>query len=492
MSFREGFLWGGATAANQFEGGYLEDGKGLSTADVMTNGSHTQPRRITYTMPDGTKGSQGAFPYDSIPDEATLEVHDDEYYPSHVAIDFYHNYKEDIAMFAQMGFNCFRMSINWGRIYPNGDDATPNEKGLEFYDKVFDELLKYNIEPVVTISHYETPLALANKYGGWLDRRVIGFYENYCRTIFTRYKDKVKYWMTFNEINIMDHMPVFAGGVRKADAQSKAQGAFHQFLASASAVKMGHEINPDFKIGMMTAYGSTYSLTCNPDDEILLMKSDQNRHFFSDVQCRGEYPAYKLKEYERTGVKLDIRDGDLELLKEGTVDYIGFSYYSSSVVTADESKKVTDGNMSTSVINPYLKASDWGWQIDPKGLRLALNRLQERYNLPLFIVENGLGALDTVEEDGSINDDYRIEYLAQHVAAMKTAVEEDGVNLMGFTPWGCIDLVSAGTGEMRKRYGFIYVDKNDDGSGPMTRSPKKSFYWYKKVIATNGEDISND
>ena len=492
MSFREGFLWGGATAANQFEGGYLEDGKGLSTADVMTNGSHTQPRRITYTMPDGTKGSQGAFPYESIPDEATLEVHEGEYYPSHVAIDFYHHYKEDIAMFAQMGFNCFRMSINWGRIYPNGDDATPNEKGLEFYDKVFDELLKYNIEPVVTISHYETPLALANKYGGWLDRRVIGFYENYCRTIFTRYKDKVKYWMTFNEINIMDHMPVFAGGVRKADAQSKAQGAFHQFLASASAVKMGHEINPDFKIGMMTAYGSTYSLTCNPDDEILLMKSDQNRHFFSDVQCRGEYPAYKLKEYERTGVKLDIQEGDLELLKEGTVDYIGFSYYSSSVVTADESKKVTDGNMSTSVINPYLKASDWGWQIDPKGLRLALNRLQERYNLPLFIVENGLGALDTVEEDGSINDDYRIDYLAQHVTAMKTAVEEDGVDLMGFTPWGCIDLVSAGTGEMRKRYGFIYVDKNDDGSGPMTRSPKKSFYWYKKVIATNGEDISND
>ncbi len=290
----------------------------------------------------------------------------------------------------------------------------------------------------------------------------------------------------------MDHMPVFAGGVRKADAQSKAQGAFHQFLASASAVKMGHEINPEFKIGMMTAYGSTYSLTCNPDDELLLMKSDQQRHFFSDVQCRGEYPAYKLKEYERKGIKLDIHEGDLELLKEGTVDYIGFSYYSSSVVTADESKKVTDGNMSTSVINPYLKASDWGWQIDPKGLRLALNRLQERYNLPLFIVENGLGALDTVEADGSINDDYRIDYLAQHIDAMRTAVEEDGVDLFGYTPWGCIDLVSAGTGEMRKRYGFIYVDKYDDGTGPMTRSPKKSFYWYKKVIASNGTDTSND
>ncbi len=492
MSFRKDFLWGGATAANQFEGGYLEDGKGLSTADVMTNGSHKEPRRITYTMPNGEKKSQGAFPYDSIPSEAVLECHEGEYYPSHQAIDFYHHYKEDIAMFAQMGFKCFRMSINWARIFPNGDDATPNEAGLEFYDKVFDELLKYDIEPVVTISHYETPLALTNKYGGWLDRKVIGFYEKYCETIFTRYKDKVKYWMTFNEINIMDHMPVFAGGVLQADVQSKAQGVFHQFLASASAVKMGHAINPDFQIGMMTAYGSTYSLTCNPDDEILLMKNDQQRHFFSDVQCRGFYPAYKLKEYERNGVKLDIRDGDLELLKEGTVDYIGFSYYSSSVVTTDETKKVTDGNMSTSVLNPYLKASDWGWQIDPKGLRLAMNRLQERYNLPLFVVENGLGALDVVEEDGSINDDYRIDYLAQHIAQMKVAVEEDGVDLMGYTSWGCIDLVSAGTGEMRKRYGYIYVDKNDDGSGPLTRSPKKSFYWYKKVIDTNGEDLSND
>ncbi|GKX67533.1 family 1 glycosylhydrolase [Inconstantimicrobium mannanitabidum] len=490
MAFRKDFLWGGATAANQFEGAYLEDGKGLSTADVMTNGSHKSSRRITYTMPDGTKKSQTVLPFQSIPEGAILECHEGEYYPSHQAIDFYHNYKEDIALFAEMGFKCFRLSINWARIFPNGDDAVPNEKGLEFYDNVFDELLKYGIEPVVTISHYETPLALANNYGGWLDRRVIDFYVNYCNTIFNRYKNKVKYWMTFNEINIMDFMPVFAGGVTKSDAKSKAQAVYHQFLGSAKVVQSGHKINPEFKIGMMTAYGSTYALSCNTEDELLLMKSDQQRHFFSDVQCRGVYPQYKLKEYERLGIKLDKQEGDDEILKNGTVDYIGFSYYSSSVVSTDESKRVTDGNMSTSILNPYLKSTDWGWQIDPTGLRLALNRLQERYNLPLFIVENGMGAIDKVEADGSVHDDYRIEYLARHIEAMKKAVEEDGVNLMGFTPWGCIDLVSAGTGEMRKRYGFIYVDKNDDGNGPLTRSKKDSFDWYKKVISSNGEDVS--
>ncbi|PJI06935.1 MULTISPECIES: 6-phospho-beta-glucosidase [Clostridium] len=489
MSFRKDFLWGGATAANQFEGAYLEDGKGLSTADIMTNGSHTSSRRITYTMPDGTKKSQSTFPFKSIPDGAVLECHEGEYYPSHQAIDFYHHYKEDIALFAEMGFNCFRLSINWARIFPNGDDEVPNEKGLQFYDNVFDELLKYNIEPVVTISHYETPLGLTNKYGGWLDRKVIDFYVRYCETIFNRYKNKVKYWMTFNEINIIDFMPTFGAGLIKDDAKSKAQAVYHQFLASAKVVKLGHKINPDFQIGMMTAYGSTYALTCNPEDELKLMKADQERHFFSDVQCRGFYPQYKLKEYERLGIKLEKQDGDDELLRTGTVDYIGFSYYSSSVVTTDKSKTVTDGNMSTSVLNPYLKATDWGWQIDPVGLRLALNRLQERYNLPLFVVENGMGALDKVEEDGSIHDDYRIDYLAKHIEAMKKAVEEDGVDLMGYTPWGCIDLVSAGTGEMRKRYGFIYVDKNDDGNGPLTRSRKDSFYWYKKVIETNGENL---
>jgi len=489
MAFPKNFLWGGATAANQFEGAYDEDGKGLSTADVMTNGSHTVSRRLTYTLPDGSKHSQTINPWTDIPAGAVCEVHEGEYYPSHQAIDFYHHYKEDIALFAEMGFNCFRLSINWARIYPNGDDEKPNEKGLEFYDRVFDECLKYGIEPVVTISHYETPLALSNKYGGWLDRRCIDFYVKYCETIFNRYKNKVKYWMTFNEINIMGFMPMFAGGVLKADDQSKAQAVYHQFVASAKAVILGHKINPDFKIGMMTAYGSTYAMTCNPEDELLAMKTNQDRHFYSDVQVRGYYPNYKLKEYERKGIVLEKQPDDDEILKEGVVDYIGYSYYSSAVVSCDTSQKTTDANMSTSFLNPYLKASDWGWQIDPTGLRLAMNRLQERYNIPQFIVENGLGALDKVEEDGSIHDDYRIDYLREHIKAMKAGIEEDGVELMGYTPWGCIDLVSAGTGEMRKRYGFIYVDKHDDGSGPLTRRKKDSFYWYKKVIASNGEEL---
>ena len=492
MSLPKGFLWGGATAANQFEGGYLDDGKGLSTADVVTAGSHTVSRRITYTMPDGTKGTQAIMPYSNLPKEAVCDVQEGYYYPSHVGIDFYHHYKEDIALFAEMGFKCFRLSINWARIFPNGDDETPNPKGIEFYHRVFDELHKYNIEPVVTISHYETPLALTKKYGGWLDRKVIDFYINYCKTIFNEYKGKVKYWMTFNEINIMGMLPFFAGGVVESSPQAKTQAVHHQFVASAKVVKMAHEIDPENKVGLMVAYGATYGYSCNPDDQILAMEDTRKRHFYSDVQCRGYYPAYKLKEYEREGVVLDITEEDRQVLKEGCVDYLGFSYYSSSCVSSTPVGEDTGGNFSFGVKNPYIKASDWGWQIDGKGLRIALNTLWERYQKPVFIVENGLGAVDQVEADGSINDDYRIEYLKEHIEQMDKAVNEDGVDLIGYTPWGCIDLVSAGTGEMKKRYGFIYVDRDDQGNGTLKRSKKKSFDWYKKVIATNGEDLENN
>ncbi|MFQ6862462.1 MAG: 6-phospho-beta-glucosidase [Beduini sp.] len=492
MSLPKGFLWGGATAANQFEGGYLDGGKGLSTADVVTAGSHTVSRRITYTMPDGSKHTQPIMPYEEIPEGAVCDVQEGYYYPSHIGIDFYHRYKEDIALFAEMGFKCFRLSINWARLFPNGDDETPNEEGLKFYDDVFDELLKYNIEPVVTISHYETPLNLVTKYGGWLDRRVIDFYVKYCETLFTRYKGKVKYWMTFNEINIMGMLPFFAGGVTKATPQAKAQAVHHQFVASAKVVKLGHQIDPENKVGLMVAYGSTYAYSCDPKDQALAMETTQNSHFYSDVQVRGYYPAYKLKEYERLGVKVEMAPEDAQTLKEGCVDYLGFSYYSSSCVSSKPVGNETGGNFVSGVKNPYLKASDWGWQIDGIGLRIALNRLWERYQKPLFIVENGLGAVDTVEEDGSINDDYRIDYIAEHIKEMDKAVNYDGVELIGYTPWGCIDLVSAGTGEMKKRYGFIYVDRDDQGNGSLKRSKKKSFNWYKKVIASDGADLSND
>ncbi len=488
MSFRKDFLWGGATAANQYEGGYKEGGKGLSTSDVLTNGSHTVSRRITYVMPDGTTGSQTIWPFSPLPEGAKLAQIDGEYYPSEEATDFYHHYKEDIALFAEMGFNCFRLSINWARIFPEGDELIPNEEGLKFYDDVFDECHKYGIEPVVTISHYETPIGMINKFGGWASRKAVDAYVNYCYTLFTRYKGKVKYWMTFNEINSLDMMPYFGAGLTTNDPQVVAQATWHQFVASAKAVIIGHSIDPDNMIGMMIAYGSTYALTCDPEDELLAMKTNRARDFYMDVQVNGYYPEWKLNEYNKQGIKVEKEAGDDEILAEGVVDYVGYSYYSSAVVSNDTTKKTTDANMSTSFINPYLKASDWGWQIDATGLRLAMNRIEEKYHIPQFIVENGLGALDTVEEDG-IHDPYRIDYLRQHIKAMKDAVEIDGVDLMGYTPWGCIDLVSAGTGEMRKRYGMIYVDKHDDGTGNLARSRKDSFYWYQKVIKSNGEDL---
>ena len=465
MGFNKDFLWGGATAANQLEGAYLEGGKGLSTADVVTAGSHERKREITYI------------------------IKENKYYPSHIAIDFYHRYKDDIALLAEMGFKCFRLSINWARIFPKGNEEAPNEEGLKFYDDVFDECLKYGIEPVVTISHYETPLYLANEYGGWINRDLIGFYEKYCEAIFKRYYKKVKYWMTFNEINVINYLPWFAGGLKDRDDQNEFQAAHHQFIASAKVVKLGHSINPDMKIGMMIAYGTTYPETCNPEDGQKALQDMQRKHFYADVQCRGYYPKYKLKEFERRGIVIKMEKEDAQILKEGTVDFIGFSYYSSSVSTNRKDAVGASGNMVKGIKNRYLKANDWGWQIDPIGLRIALNNLYERYELPLFVVENGLGATDVINKNGEIIDDYRIDYLARHIAEMKKAVDLDGVCLIGYTVWGCIDLVSAGTGEMKKRYGLIYVDRDDEGNGTLERIKKKSFYWYKKVIETNGEKL---
>ena len=490
MSLPKDFLWGGATAAHQFEGGYLEDGKGLCSGDVVTSGDGRNgiQRRVTYTLPDGEYGSQFVFPYQDLPQDTKLSCHEDEFYPTHEASDFYHHYKEDIALMAEMGFKCYRMSINWARILPHGDDEIPNEKGLEFYDRVFDECLKYHIEPVVTLLHFETPVSLINRYGAWIDRRCVDAFVKYCEFVMKRYQHKVKYWMTFNEINNMEILPLYAGRLLKNDDQSKATATYHQFIASAKVVKMAHEINPEMKVGMMIAYTAAYALTCHPRDKLKLMKDNQIRHFYCDVQCRGHYPQYKLKEYQRNGIHLPVLEGDQQILKEGTVDYIGLSYYSSSCVSGDEKQETTSGNMTTSIINPYLKTSEWGWLVDPVGLRIALNQLYERYELPLFIVENGLGAIDHME-NGQIHDTYRIEYLKEHIYEIKKAIEEDGVDLMGYTPWGCIDVISAGTGEMRKRYGFVYVDKDDSGNGTMKRYKKDSFYWYQKVIQSNGEEI---
>ncbi|MNW52489.1 Aryl-phospho-beta-D-glucosidase BglH [compost metagenome] len=477
---KKGFLWGGATSANQIEGAWNKDGKGPSTADMMTGGTHTKRRRITPILEEGT------------------------YYPSHEAIDFYSHYKKDIKLLAEMGFKTFRMSINWSRIFPNGDDVSPNEAGLKFYDDVFDELKKYNIEPFVTISHYETPFGLTKKYNGWVSREVIDCYVRYCETIFNRYKDKVQYWLTFNEINVLtipgtlfSGAGALAGGMESIDfssnendnAQMRFQALHHQFVASAKAVKLGHSINPDFKIGCMIAYMCNYPHTCNPDDMLLTQQTTQiNNKFCSDIQVRGYYPGYGKRYLKDNGFKVEMLPEDEKILKEGTVDFYSFSYYMSLLVSSQPQGDTVGGNLMGGIKNPYLETTEWGWQVDPKGLRYTLNEVYDRYQIPVMIVENGLGAVDKVEEDGSIQDDYRIDYLRDHIIQMKEAIK-DGVDLMGYTAWGCIDLVSVSSGEMKKRYGFIYVDKDNDGNGTLERKPKKSFYWYKKVIETNGENL---
>lgn len=467
------FLWGGATAANQFEGAWQEGGKGVSIDDVYKGGSATVQRVI----------------HDS--------VHPGDYYPSHDGVDFYHHYKEDIALLAEMGFKCFRFSIAWTRIFPRGDETEPNEAGLAFYDKVLDELEKYHIVPVVTISHYEMPLALVQEYGSWRNRKLIGFFERYATVLFERYKGRVKYWMTFNEINCtlgLDRPWLQAGIVYGPDenpADVKLQVSHHMLVASALAVKACRRIDPEAEIGCMLIYPTTYPGTCDPADQLAAREAMYNVWYFGDVYVRGRYTNACEAYAQSIGGHFTQEPGDEELLQEGVVDYIGFSYYCSRVAGVHVTEMV-GGNMVRGGKNPYLKITDWGWQIDPTGLRMALNQLYDRYQVPLFVVENGLGAVDKVEPDGSIRDDYRIEFLAAHIQAMKDAVEKDHVDLIGYTPWGCIDLVSAGTGEMKKRYGFVYVDKDDEGNGTLARTRKKSFGWYKKVIATNGEDLSNE
>ena len=473
MGFPKGFLWGGATAANQCEGAWNVDGRGLANVDLIPHGKNR------------FKVMQGVG--------IDLDFQEGEFYPGLESIDHFHHYKEDIALFAEMGFKTYRLSIAWSRIFPMGDEAEPNEKGLAFYEDIFKECKKYGIEPLVTITHFDCPIHLIKEYGGWKNRKLVGFYENLVRVLFTRYKGLVKYWLTFNEINVILYAPFMGAGlvIENEDTikQEQYTAIHHELVASALATKIAHEIDPEIMVGCMLAAGSCYPYTCAPEDVKLAQERNREGYFFIDVQSRGYYPRYALKQMEREGVEIPFVDGDAELLKEYTVDFISFSYYSSKVASADPEIETAAGNMFASVKNPHLKASEWGWQIDPLGLRITLNDLYDRYQKPLFIVENGLGAKDVVEADGSINDDYRIDYLREHVQAMKDAIDIDGVDLIGYTTWGCIDLVSASTGEMSKRYGFIYVDRDDEGNGTLARSKKKSFDWYKKVITTNGEDL---
>ncbi|UQS82186.1 6-phospho-beta-glucosidase [Bombilactobacillus folatiphilus] len=476
-TLRPDFLWGGAVAAHQLEGGWQAGGKGVSVADIMTAGANGVPRQIT-------KG-----------------VQPDLYYPNHEAIDFYNRYPGDIKLFAEMGFKCFRTSIAWTRIFPNGDEDQPNEAGLKFYDDLFDECLKYDIEPVITLSHFEMPYHLVEEYGGWRSRKVIDFFVKFAEVVFKRYQHKVKYWMTFNEINNQsDYQNDFSimtnSGLFKHDGenmeQTMYQAAHYELVASAEAVQIGHQINPEFQIGSMIAMVPLYPATSKPADVMKAQRANQARYWFEDIQSNGQYPKWLTAYQHNQGWDMDITLADLDVLKAGTVDYIGFSYYMSRAVSAHDDERVDYhyDEAADSVDNPYVEKSEWDWQIDPEGLRYAMNWLADRYDKPQFIVENGFGAVDQKEADGSVHDQYRIDYLKAHIEQMKLAVCEDGVDLMGYTPWGCIDLVSAGTGQMSKRYGFIYVDKDDEGNGTLERSKKDSFAWYQKVIASNGEDLS--
>ncbi|MGB8022304.1 MAG: glycoside hydrolase family 1 protein, partial [Candidatus Nanopelagicales bacterium] len=465
-AFPDGFRWGGATAANQLEGAYDEGGKGLSIQDVA---------------PRGIKGPRTERP---TPDNLKL-----------IGIDFYHRYAEDIALFAEMGFKVFRMSIAWSRIFPNGEDENPNEEGLAFYDRVFDELEKHGIEPLVTISHYETPLALAEKYDGWVSRELIGLYERYVRVLFDRYGHRVKLWLTFNEINSVLHEPFLSGGINTPKQHlSKSdlfQAAHQELVASALATRIAREMIPDAKIGCMLLSMPAYPLSPDPADVVAVMEADHANLMFGDVHARGHYPGYADRYFRENGILLHITDEDREILAN-TVDFVSFSYYMSICQTADPAKQIAgEGNILGGVPNPTLKASEWGWQIDPAGLRVVCNQFWDRWQKPLFVVENGLGAKDQlVEVDGvrTVLDDYRIAYMNDHLVQLREAIE-DGVEVMGYTSWGCIDLVSFTTAELSKRYGFIYVDRNDDGTGTLARYRKKSFDWYKQVIATNGASL---
>ncbi|MGO2645531.1 MAG: 6-phospho-beta-glucosidase [Lactococcus cremoris] len=470
----EEFLWGGAVAAHQIEGAFNEGGRGLSCADVLTAGSNGVEREITDGIIQG------------------------KYYPNHEAIDFYHRYKEDIKLFRELGLKTFRTSISWSRIFPNGDEKIPNEKGLIFYDELFDELLLNGIEPVITLSHFEIPYHLYTEYGGFRNKKMIDFFVNYAEVVLKRYKNKVKYWMTFNEINNQadgqSSLHVWTNSaIRLKDDDIKEevvfQASLNELIASAKVVKLAHEINPNFQIGCMMAYVPVYAYSCNPTDAMAAIKVMERRYFYSDIHVRGHIPKYTLNYWHKKHYHIDYSVDELKILTEGTVDFIGFSYYmSSSETTVDElsGQPIPDFPHAKITSNPYIKTSDWGWQIDPVGLRYVLNMVYERYEKPIFIVENGFGAYDKIENDGSIHDQYRIDYLRAHIEQMEKAINEDGVDLIGYTPWGIIDLVRFGSGEMEKRYGMIYVDKDNQGRGSLKRSKKDSFSWYHDVIENNG------
>lgn len=481
MSFPDNFLWGGAISANQTEGACKENGRTLSLIEVLPK---NKVDRKKFVMPRLNRQML----------EEGLSSDDLLKYPKRAGIDFYHRYKEDIALFAEMGFKGFRFSISWSRVFPDVNDEIPNAEGLRFYADVVDTCLSYGIEPLVTILHTDLPIQIATEYDGWSNPKVIGLYMKFVNTLLTHFNGRIKYWVPFNEIN-MDIL----SGTRKMGIlhegesnyeQLVYQGLHHEFVASAMVVNLAHKINPENKVGHMIAAFTTYPYSCKPKDMLACMRDDRFKNlFFLDILNFGEYPYYIKDYWKKHNITITVKDSDFEILKGNKADFIGISYYN-SIVSADDTGnlEVTAGNVFNTYKNPYLEVSEWGWSIDPTGFRYELHHLYDRYHLPIFVLENGLGCAESLDENNEIHDDYRIEYLRRHFMEMEQAIEE-GVEVIGYTMWGCIDLISAGTSEMSKRYGFIYVDQDDELKGTKDRYKKDSFYWYKKVIASNGQDL---
>lgn len=476
MQFNKNFLWGGAVSANQTEGAYLTDGKGVTNFDALPmNETRLQP---VYLNKDNIFNQENQF------------------YPSHFGMGFYESYKEDIRLLAEMGIKCFRFSIAWTRLFPTGTEEEVNEKGVAFYDSLIDELLKYKIEPMITISHFDVPMHLVDTYRGWVGRKVVDYYLHYAKFIVNRYHNKVKYWIPFNEMNMLLHIPFIGGGItfinEENQLQDQYQASHHQLIANAKIIEYAKKVNPSLMFGSMLAAGKTYANSSKPEDNLAAMLKERYLYFFGDVQARGYYPSYMLEYFRINKIEIIKEKYDDEILMKNTVDFVSFSYYSSSCAASEEhGLEAIATNGFKTIKNPNLKSFNNSWQIDPIGLRITMNNIFDRYQLPLFIVENGLGTKDILTNDKKIHDSYRISYLSEHFKEMKKAVIEDGVDLIGYLSWGCIDLVSVSEGKMSKRYGYIYVDQDDYGRGSKKRYLKDSYYWYKEVIRSNGEKITS-
>ena len=478
INYSKNYLLGGAIACSQADGGFQEGGKGISTQDLRYLDPSWTPEQIE------DKHQNNPFSQEEF--DQALKDQGTKYYPLRRGIDFYHHYKEDIKMLAEMGLQIFRTSICWSRIFPNGDDQEPNEEGIKYYRDMFTECKKYGIKVFATMIHYDIPVNLVKKYGGWKNRKIISFFENYVTVLYKRLGDLVDYWLPFNEINAAKFSPwdgvCLIPGTEKNMDQEIFQCLHHQFLCSARAVQLGRELVPGKLVGGMIARFTTYPATSKPEDNLQAIQDDQySNWFYLDVLARGYYPEYMKRYFDKINVHIHFEPGDKELLKDGTVGFVSFSYYFSQVSTNAANWEQTAGNLIMTKKNPYLKESEWGWQIDPIGLRFTLNQIYDRYHLPIIVAENGIGAHDELTSDHKVHDDYRIAYLSAHIDQLDEAVK-DGVNLIAYTMWGIIDIVSCGPLTMDKRYGVIYVDLDNGGKGTGKRYKKDSLYWYKNRI----------